>query len=141
VISALAPTKKDRPVALLDWLDAASAELYLSVVTATEVRDGIARSIREGALRKAATLKAWWDAVEHLYGDRILGFDLRAATIAGGLMDLARGAGHTPGFADVAIAAIAETHGLILLTRNRRHFEPLCPSMLNPFDALPPLLG
>jgi predicted nucleic acid-binding protein len=139
VLSALAPTKKERPVDLAAWLDEASSGLYLSVVTAAEVRAGIAKASRGGASRKAATLAMWWDAVEHLYGDRILAFDLAAATIAGRLMDAARGAGHAPGFADVAIAATAQANGLTILTRNTRHFEPFGGPALNPFDALPPL--
>ncbi len=139
VISALAPTKKQRPGALVDWLDEASNGLYLSVVTAAEIRAGIAKASREGASRKAAALNMWWDAVEHLYGDRILPFDLRSATIAGKLIDAARGAGHAPGFADVAIAATAAANGLTILTRNRKHFDPFGGLTLNPFDALPPL--
>lgn len=39
----------------------------------------------------------------------------------------------------MAIAAIAEAHGLTVLARNSKEFEPLCGSVMNPFDALPPL--
>ncbi len=140
-ISAVAPTKKQRPGALVDWRDGASGGLYLSVVTAAEIRAGIAKASREGASRKAAALIMWWDAVEHLYEDRVLPFELRSATIAGRLIDAARGAGHSPGFADVAIAATAKANGLTILTRNRKHFEPLGGYTLNPFDGLPPLPG
>jgi predicted nucleic acid-binding protein len=141
VISAVAPTKQARPIELVEWLDQASDSLYLSVVTVAEIRDGIAKAAREGATRKAATLKAWWAAVEHFYGNRILDFDLRAAAIAGTMMDIARAAGQAPGFADVVIAATAEAHGLTILTRNRKHFESLGGPILNPFDTLPPLPG
>ena len=78
VISAVAPTRSDRPRALVDWLDRASAELYLSVVTSAEIREGIAKAQREGAVRKAKALSDWWNAVEHLYAERILAFDLQA---------------------------------------------------------------
>ena len=88
IISAVSPTKKERPHALVRWLDEASDGVYLSVVTAAEIRDGIAKTAREGASLKAKNLNAWWDAVEHLYGARILAFDLRAAKIAGKMMDL-----------------------------------------------------
>jgi toxin FitB len=141
VISALAPMKDERLKALGDWLDEASNGLFLSVVTAAEIRAGIAKASREGALRKAANLKTWWDAVEHLYGDRILAFDLPAATIAGKLIDAARAAGHAPGFADAAIAATAKANGLTILTANTRHFAPFGGWSRNPFDALPPLPG
>jgi predicted nucleic acid-binding protein len=137
VISAVAPTKAVRPVEFIAWLDRASDNIFVSVVTAAEIRDGIAKTEREGATRKAADLKAWWDTVEYLYGDRILPFDLAAATIAGSLLDRARAHGHAPGFADVAIAAIAQSNSLTVLTRNNRHFEPIYSAVLNPFETLP----
>ena len=137
VISALAPTKSERPAALIDWLDRRSNVLFLSVITAAEIRAGIAKAAREGAVRKAENLKAWWDAVEYLYGDRILPFDLKAATVAGHLSDRAMVKGHAPGFADVAIAAIAESCGHVLLTRNMRHFKPLCDLVIDPFETPP----
>jgi toxin FitB len=46
VISALAPTKAERPTALIDWLDHRSDDLFLSVVTAAEIRSGIAKAAR-----------------------------------------------------------------------------------------------
>jgi predicted nucleic acid-binding protein len=133
VISAVAPGRQDRPMALVDWLDRRSDELYLSVVTAAEIRAGIAKAVREGATRKAEALKNWWDAVEYLYGARLLPFDLPAAAIAGGLSDRAKARGQAPGFADIAIAATAEARGLALLTRNTRHFEYLYNRVLDPF--------
>ena len=138
VLSALAPNKTKAVTDLVDWLDAASARLYLSTVTAAEIHDGIAKAKRQGATRKAETLSAWWQAVEHLYGDRILPFDLASARLAGILADKARGAGHDPGFADIIIAATAEAHGLTILTRNIRHFVPIGVAALDPFQALPP---
>jgi len=137
VISALAPTKTDRPAALIDWLDRRSGDLFLSVVTAAEIRAGIAKAARDGARRKSETLESWWDAVEYLYGDRILPLDLNAATIAGALWDRAAAKGHAPRFADIAIASIAEARALVLLTRNTRHFEHICDRLINPFETLP----
>jgi predicted nucleic acid-binding protein len=139
IISAVAPTKVDRSVPLARWLDEASSGLYLSVATAAEIRAGIAKAARRGAVRKASVLTDWWDSVEHLYGVRILPFDLRAAAVAGNIIDIAISAGHEPRFADVVISATAQTHALTILTRNTRHFEPLGGSVLNPIDMLPPL--
>ena len=137
VISALAPTKAERPAELIDWLDRRSDDLLVSVVTAAEIRAGIAKAAREGAKRKAEALASWWDAVEHLYGGRILPLDLKAATIAGALSDLAIAKGRAPGFADIAIAATAKANELALLTRNVRDFEAICERVINPFEALP----
>jgi predicted nucleic acid-binding protein len=137
VISAAAPS---RPVATSDlvvWMDDHSASLYLSAVTVAEIEDGIAKARREKATRKAGNLAAWLETVLHLYGDRVLPFDVRAARIAGALSDLARSRGAAPGFADIMIAATARSHELIILTRNGRHFDPLGVQTINPFDRLP----
>jgi predicted nucleic acid-binding protein len=42
--------------------------------------------------------------------------------------------GAIPAFADVAIAAIAKSRELVIVTLNLRHFEPLGVDTLNPFD-------
>jgi predicted nucleic acid-binding protein len=44
-----------------------------------------------------------------------------------------------PVFADVAIAATASTHGLVLLTRNGGHFAPLGVAFIDPLEELPPI--
>lgn len=137
VISAAAPSRRV-PTALLDWMDKHSDSLFISVVTVAEIEDGIARSRREGARRKSADLSAWLEAVVHLYGDRILSFDLAAAQIAGRMSDRARGLGQSPGFADIIIGATAQRHQLKILSRNVRHLVPLGVSVIDPFSRLPP---
>jgi predicted nucleic acid-binding protein len=59
--------------------------------------------------------------------------DIMIARAAGRLHGIARGIGISPAFADLAIAATAATHGLIILTRNLRHFGPLGLPVLDPF--------
>lgn len=137
VISAVSPNRL-APATLVDWMDAQSLALFLSVVTIAEVEDGIAKLRREKATRRSKDLAQWLDAVLHLYGDRILAFDTAAARLAGELSDRARGRGHAPGFADIIIAATARQHGLTILSRNVRHFEPLGVPVLDPFNELPP---
>jgi hypothetical protein len=79
----------------------------------------------------------WLETVLHLYGSRMLPFEVPAARIAGALSDLARTKGLRPGFADLAIAATAAAHRLTVLTRNLRHFVPLGVPPHNPLDTLP----
>ena len=136
VISARAPSRVT-PAEMAAWMDAHSTELFLSVVTIAEIEDGIAKANREGATRKSRDLSAWLETVLHLYAARILPFDLAIARIAGVLSDQARGQGHAPGFADIMIAATAQRHGLTILTRNLRHFEPLGVPVHDPFNYLP----
>jgi predicted nucleic acid-binding protein len=138
VISAGAPSKAAAAGDLVEWMDEHSADLYLSAVTVSEIEEGIAKARREQARRKSADLTAWLEAVLHLYGSRILAFDVSAARIAGALSDHARSKGMPRGFADIVIAATARSHGLTILTRNTRHFEPLGLPAVNPFDRLPP---
>ncbi|MGV0875954.1 type II toxin-antitoxin system VapC family toxin [Martelella sp. FLE1502] len=135
VISALAPSRHGRETALIAWLDRRSDDLFLSVVTAAEVRAGIAKAGREHARMRAERLQAWWQSIEYLYGHKILPFDLRCAHAAGEITDAARA--HQPGFADIAIAATAKAHGLTILTRNIRHFAPLGVPLHDPFQSLP----
>lgn len=123
--------------ALVDWLDRHSSELYLSAITAAEVGAGIARLRRLGSTQKANRLSEWWGAIEHLYGSRILPFGLHEARRAGEFTDLARAAGQAPGFADTAIAATAAANGLVLLTRNTKHFAAFPVKMIDPFEELP----
>ena len=137
VISAAAPSRPELP-ALIEWMDAQSAYLFLSAVTVAEIEDGIAKSQREGAIRKSADLTAWLETVLHLYGERVLAFDTPTARIAGAMADRARRQGHSPGFADIIIAATAQHHGLTILSRNLRHLEPLGVPALDPFVKLPP---
>jgi len=119
-------------------MDSHSGDLFLSAVTIAEIADGVAKAKREGAQRKASGLSAWLRTVLHLYGDRVLAFDSPTAEVAGALADLARGRGHSPGFADVAIAATARKHDLTILSRNERHFVQMDAAVIDPFKALPP---
>lgn len=136
-ISATAPTAGVKRIELIEWMDSHSSDLFLSAVTIAEIAEGIAKAKREGAKRKASDLSAWLQTLLHLYGDRVLAFDSATAQIAGALADLARGRGHAPGFADIAIAATARRHHLIILSRNERHFRPMDIAIVDPFQALP----
>ncbi|MDE0148177.1 MAG: type II toxin-antitoxin system VapC family toxin [Rhodospirillaceae bacterium] len=137
VLSMGAPGRREGAAALADWLDVRSDELFLSTVTVTEIADGIAKLRRIGALARADHLDDWLDVVLHLYGDRVIPFDVPAARHAGLLMDRARATGQAPGFADLAIAATAGVHELTVLTRNIRHFAPLDIRVIDPFESLP----
>ena len=137
VISASAPTAAVKRPELAEWMDTHSRDLFLSAVTIAEIADGIAKAKREGARRKASDLSAWLRIVLHLYGERVLPFDGPTAEIAGALMDLTRSRGHSPGFADIAIAATARRHHLTILSRNERDFAPMDVAVVDPFQKLP----
>jgi predicted nucleic acid-binding protein len=136
VLSVGAPTKAERPDALIRWMDRHSDELYLSVITVAEVEDGIAKARRGGATRKADRLTEWLDAVLHLYSSRIIPLDIGIARVLGRLADRARGAGQMPGLADLAIAATAQSLGYTVLTCNLRHFVALGVAARDPIDMV-----
>jgi hypothetical protein len=139
VVSLLAPSRHRTPAddALVAWIVNRSSDLWLSVITAAEIEDGIANATRVGATRKAAALTEWWGEIRHYYHRRILPLDLEAATLAGQLMTVARSAGISPGFEDIAIAATGRQHDLVVLTANEKHFRPLGVKCQNPFVGLP----
>lgn len=95
VISALAPSKRQSSAQLVEWLDKASSQLFLSVISAAEVKSGIAKAERDGATAKAQRLKDWWESIEYLYAQKLLSFDLRCACADGRILDDPRA--HQPG--------------------------------------------
>lgn len=140
MLSIGAPSKAQPIPELIEWMDRNSDRLHVSVVTIAEIEDGIAKSGREGATRKAARRREWLETLVQLYSPRILPFDLEAARIAGSLSDRARGRGHVAAFGDLAIAAIAAIaahHDLTILTHNLKHYAPLGVAAHDPMAKLP----
>lgn len=137
VISAGAPARRGASPSVVLWMDQNSQRLFISTITVAEIADGIAKARRTGLRRKAAALTGWLEALLHLYGNRVLPFDLLAARLAGALSDRARSKGRSPGFPDLAIAATAAAYGLTVLTANLRHFLPLNVPAHNPLQSLP----
>ena len=135
ILSAFAPGRHGIPQNAAMWFDERTDALYLSAITVSEIEAGIAKLYRIGDPRRADALRGWLERVLALYADRVLSFDLAAARIAGALGDAAQAMGRHPGFADVAIAAIAKARELVVVTLNRRHFEPLGVELFDPFGA------
>lgn len=128
VVSALRrPDRHHGPAA---WLQAQRpSEVFLSVVTVGEIERGIAQQQHRDP-SFARELSVWLDRVLTWYGDRVLDVDVPTARRWGRLSgDL----GHES--ADLIIAATALAHGLIVVSRNIRHFEPAGVKVLNPFSG------
>ena len=139
VLSHIAPARRRTEAhdELASWIVSHSEELWLSVVTAAEIEDGIAKATRIGATKKAADLAEWWGEIRHYYADRILPLGMETAKETGRLMDRARAVGIDPGFEDIAIAATGKINGLTVLTRNTKDFVGLGVKHQNPFEGLP----
>jgi toxin FitB len=138
VVSVLAPGREAFiPTVLGTWLQVHHKELFLPSVAVAEMAQGICKLRRAGGAERADRLDRWLDGLMAAYADRILPLDAQAARLAGQLSDAAIAKGHHPGFADVAIAALAQNAGLLLLTCNLKHFEPLGVVCADPLIALP----
>ena len=139
VLSHIAPARRRTKAhdELASWIVSHSEELWLSVVTAAEIEDGIAKATRIGATKKAEDLAEWWGEIRHYYPQRILPLDMETAKETGRLMDRARAVGIDPGFEDIAIAATGKINGLTVLTRNTKDFVGLGVKHQNPFEGLP----
>jgi hypothetical protein len=126
VISMLAPGREAFvPARLAGWLQAHHQALFLPCIAVEEMAQGIGKLRRTGGAERADRLDRWLDGLLNVYGDRILALDAPAARLAGQISDAAMAKGCHPGFADVAIAALAQHANLLLFTLNLKHFEPL----------------
>lgn len=138
VVSALAPGREAYlPSAFGDWLQAHDAQIFLPAIAVAELAQGIRKLHRSGGMERAHRLDRWLDGLITGFGDRILPLDAQAARLAGQISDAAVAQGRHPGFADVAIAALAQNAGLLLLTRNLKHFQPLGVNCADPLTHLP----
>ena len=137
VLSMLVPGKPALTSELIAWLHHHADGLYLSAVTVVEIEQGICKLQRTGGIERANRLKQWLDELLATSSDRVLSLDSRVGREAGALSDRALASGRHPDFADVVIAATANAHGLVLLTRNGRHFALLGIAFIDPIERLP----
>jgi predicted nucleic acid-binding protein len=106
-------------------------ELFLSVVTLAELRRGVER-LSTG--RRRTLLDNWLrtDLVDRFAG-RMLRIDGATADMWGRLMARRERASKPMGAMDGWIAATAEVHGLVLVTRNTSDFADAVTQMLDPW--------
>lgn len=121
--------RRERNPHVVAWIGAQRvSDLYLSAITIGEVERGIARQEATNP-EFASALAQWLDRLLTLYSDRVLGIDRPTARRWGRLS--ARIGNET---ADLLIAATALEHGLTVVTRNVRHFEPTGVPIIDPFN-------
>lgn len=137
VVSAFGPGKALVNPTIAGWIRSNVDRLFISAVTVMEIESGIRQFARTGSTRRLVDLTNWLASVMTDFRDRIRPFEERVAMTAGRLEALALAKGRHPGLADIVIAATSETHGMTVLTRNLRHFEPLEVACLDPFRELP----
>jgi predicted nucleic acid-binding protein len=103
--------------------------IYLSVLVLGEIRAGAER-IRQRDPAKATELDDWLRQVTERHKRRILGVDYPVARLWGWM----KGRFEVP-VIDGLLAATAQVHDLILVTRNVKDVEPTGVNYLDPFAA------
>lgn len=132
VLSALMQQPADPTV--LGWLDAQPAEaIWITSITVFEARYGIAL-LPEGE-RRSGLLQRLGEVLQIEFGNRVLLFDVRAASCAAELAASRRTRGRTVDMRDTMIAGIAMARGGVLATRNTRHFADLTVPVIDPWTV------
>lgn len=132
VLSAL--MRRDPDAAVVDWMDRQPAEsLWLTSITVFEAHLGLAllpAGRRRRALEEAFVLLLLEDLE-----NRVLDFDVPAATAAAKLAAARQRAGRPADMRDTQIAGIALARRATLATRNVRHFADLDVPVVDPWTA------
>ena len=112
------------------WIaDCDGDAMYLSVLTAGELRRGVERVRRRDA-EGAMALQRWLANPLETYADRMLPVDLDVADTWGTL-----GVPDPLPVIDGLLAATARCHGLTVVTRDEEHFRLAGAAVVNPFDG------
>ncbi|MFC4614359.1 PIN domain-containing protein [Cellulomonas algicola] len=100
------------------------------MLTVAEIERGVLRKERTDPAQGAVLRRGFAGHVLPAFADRVLPFDLAAARI------LARyPVPEAAPVDDAQVAAVAEAHGSILVTRDVRYVEPLGVRTLDPWRA------
>ena len=128
--NVLSETRKRQPAAgVADWIAATPPDrLHVSVLTLGEIEQGIVRIRGRGDRQQAAALERWLRDVETGFEDRVLPVTLQVAAAWG-----RRRYTQPLLVIDALIAATARVHGMTVVTRNVKDFEPTGVQVLNPF--------
>jgi predicted nucleic acid-binding protein len=131
--NAVSEWMKPKPNAgILTWLQQTDEDLlFLSVVTVAELRRGVER-LPVGARRKR--LEHWLEEdLVFRFEKRILPIDVAVADVAGKLIAKCESLGKPIEAVDAFIAATAQVHDLVLVTRNVSDFAVIRERILSPW--------
>ena len=132
VVSELMRTSPDPSVEA--WIaDHAVEDLFFSAVGESELRYGAA--IMPTGRRRDTLLSDIETMLHAAFENRTLPFDSSAAHAYAVIAAKRRFAGRAAAPADCQIAAIAQSRGMAVATRNIRDFEDMGIDVLNPWDA------
>ena len=132
VLSALMRRTPEAPV--VAWLDHQPAEsVWITSITLFEALFGLA--LLPSGRRRKALEAAFGRLLNEDLENRVLDFDISAATEAAALAAARRKDGRPVDMRDTQIAGIALARRATLATRNVRHFSDLKISIVDPWEA------
>jgi predicted nucleic acid-binding protein len=118
--------------ALVTWLAGqADNDLFIASQAVAEIWRGV---LEKPAGRKKRELEAWFTGPEGppaLFAGRILPFDEKAAFVWARIMAEGTVLGRPRSALDMAVAAVAEANGCLLVTDNEKHFRGVT-NFINP---------
>jgi toxin FitB len=114
---------------VLGWIEAHTAECFLSCLTLAEIWKGLHR-LPEGKRKRALT--QWAENLEADFAAQTLGLDRTTLQFWGRLYAAEEAAGRNRDVFDSLLAATALQHRLIVVTRNTADF-PAPVKTLNPW--------
>lgn len=137
IVSLFDPRQRERASPVIEWMRRNDRALFLSPVTLMEIEAGILKLRREkNKIKRSEQLAAMRDGLLADFRERVLAMDVDVALTVARLAEAVRPM--VIELDDLIIAATAKAHGLVVLTRNLRHFEPTGVAALDPLAALPP---
>jgi len=125
------PAKPKPDARVMAWLRENERDLYVSTITIGELRRGVER-LPEGA--RKTKLRHWLRSLCDCMQGRVLGFSTSSAHAWGQLKAKWDAAGLVIPTLDSQVAAIAQRHGLTVITRNTRGFVKTGVKAVNPFN-------
>lgn len=111
------------------WSSVEDRDIFLSTLTIGEIRKGV-EAVRVRDPDKARALEVWLQAIVEAFGPRILGIDAAVAESWGRISAM-----RSVPVVDGLLAATANVHGLVLVTRNTADVSGLGVPVRNPFEV------
>jgi predicted nucleic acid-binding protein len=124
--------KRNPDAQVLAWLRKNESALYVSTITIGEIRRGIER-LPSG--KRQTQLRVWLQDLCACMKGRVLSFNTNTAHVWGQLKAKWETDGVMISSLDSQIAATAQRHDLILVTRNTQDFVNTGVKLLNPFPG------
>jgi len=116
---------------VINWINNTPDErLFLSVITIGEIRKGLTKLPDS---KKKYQLTNWLNTLLENYEARIYPVDLAVAESWGTIQGKAENNGTPVASVDSLIAAVAQTHNLIIVTRNEKDFAATNVTIVNPW--------